>query len=218
MKKRPKPSPFAKRNSRRFSRAKRERMRAAKSETRREKRAKSVFRASTKAKFLRQNFFLLSAKNRTKTRTKLCFMKKKHFFLQKFFTKLRKSPYFWGKKRCLLKKGTLVGRNPSRFFQKANTPSLVSYACITFSASWVALCCWGSPSPRRCAPVRPPHGGAFAPSGRSLAGRGRPCKRRKKRLHAYACEAVVHPTDTCRFSRLQKFLYNPTNQPAIFFV
>lgn len=115
---------------------------------------------------------------------------------KKFFTKLRKSPYFWGKKLRLLKKGILVGRISSRFSQKANTPSLVSYACITFSASWVALCCWGSPSPRRCAPVRPPHGGAFAPSGRTLTGVGaRPCKRRKKRLHAYASEAIVHPTD-----------------------
>ena len=35
---------------------------------------------------------------------------------------LRKSPYFLGKKRCLLKKGILVGRNPSRFSQKPNTP------------------------------------------------------------------------------------------------
>ena len=109
---------------------------------------------------------------------------------------LRKSPYFWGKKLRLLKKGILVGRISSRFSQKPNTPSLVSYVCITFSASWVALCCWGSPSPRRCAPVRPPHGGAFAPSGRTLTGVGaRPCKRRKKRLHAYASEAIVHPTD-----------------------
>lgn len=109
---------------------------------------------------------------------------------------LRKSPYFWGKKLRLLKKGILVGRISSRFSQKPNTPSLVSYVCITFSASWVALCCWGSPSPRRCAPVRPPHGGAFAPSGRALTGVGAcPCKRRKKRLHAYASEAIVHPTD-----------------------
>ena len=145
-------------------------------------------------------------------------MKKKHFFSQKFFTKLRKSPYFWGKKRCLLKKALWWDGFRPAFFKKPILPSIVSYACITFLASWVALCCWGSPSPRRYAPVRPPHGGAFAPSGRSLAGRGRPCKRRKKRLHAYACEAVVHPTDTCCFSRLQKFLYNPTNQPATFFV
>lgn len=167
-------------------------MRAAKNETRREKRAKSVFRATT---ILAAKIFSSFCEKSNENANKTLLHEKKAFFSQNFFTKLRKSPYFWGKKRCLLKKGTLVGQNPSRFFQKANTPFIVSYACITFSASWVALCCWGSPSPRRCAPVRPPHGGAFAPSGRSLAGRGRPCKRRKKRLHAYACEAVVHPTD-----------------------
>ena len=70
--------------------------REAKSETRREKRAKSVFRATTKAKFCGK----------------------------KFFTKLRKSPYFLGKKLCLLKKGILVGRISSRFSQKPNTPFL----------------------------------------------------------------------------------------------
>ena len=37
---------------------------------------------------------------------------------------LRKSPYFWGKKLRLLKKGILVGRISSRFSQKPNTPSL----------------------------------------------------------------------------------------------
>lgn len=68
--------------------------REAKNETRREKRAKSVFRAKT----------ILAAKN--------------------FFFFLRKSPYFLGKKRCLLKKGILVGRISSRFSQKTNTPSL----------------------------------------------------------------------------------------------
>ena len=75
--------------------------REAKSETRREKaRAKaSLFRAKRK-----------SAKRKTCGK--------------KFFTKLRKSPYFWGKKRCLLKKGILVGRISSRFSQKPNTPSL----------------------------------------------------------------------------------------------
>lgn len=73
--------------------------REAKNETRREKRAKSVFRAKRK-----------SAKRKT------C---GKNFF---FF--LRKSPYFLGKKRCLLKKGILVGRISSRFSQKPNTPSL----------------------------------------------------------------------------------------------
>lgn len=73
--------------------------REAKNETRREKRAKSVFRAKRK-----------SAKRKT------C---GKNFF---FF--LRKSPYFLGKKLCLLKKGILVGRISSRFSQKPNTPSL----------------------------------------------------------------------------------------------
>lgn len=142
--------------------------REAKNETRREKRAKSVFRAKRK-----------SAKRKT------C---GKNFF---FF--LRKSPYFLGKKLCLLKKGIFGGTDFVPLFPK-NQYSLPS--SLTFSASWVALCCWGSPSPRRCAPVRPPHGGAFAPSGRTLTGVGaRPCKRRKKRLHAYASEAVVHPTD-----------------------
>lgn len=164
------------------------------------------------AKNARRAFFVLKGKARSakfaakifssfceksnENANKTLLHEKKAFFSQNFFTKLRKSPYFLGKKRCLLKKGILVGRISSRFFQKPNTPFIVSYACITFSASWVALCCWGSPSPRRCAPVRPPHGGAFAPSGRTLTGVGaRPCKRRKKRLHAYACEAVVHPTD-----------------------
>ena len=121
---------------------------------------------------------------------------KRKLAAKKFSFFLRKSPYFWGKKLRLLKKGILVGRISSRFSQKPNTPPFTSYVCITFSASWVALCCWGSPSPRRCAPVRPPHGGAFAPSGRALTGVGAcPCKRRKKRLHAYASEAIVHPTD-----------------------
>lgn len=75
--------------------------REAKNETRREKaRAKaSLFRAKRK-----------SAKRKTCGK--------------KFFFFLRKSPYFWGKKRCLLKKGILVGRISSRFFQKPNTPSL----------------------------------------------------------------------------------------------
>lgn len=64
-----------------ISRAKRERKRA-------------FFRAKTKAKFLRQNFFLLSAKNRTKTRTKLCFMKKKHFFRKNFSQNCENHPIF----------------------------------------------------------------------------------------------------------------------------
>lgn len=41
-----------------------------------------------------------------------------------FFFFLRKSPYFLGKKLRLLKKGIFVGRIPSRFFQKPNTPFL----------------------------------------------------------------------------------------------
>ena len=113
---------------------------------------------------------------------------KRKLAAKKFSFFLRKSPYFWGSKLCLLKKSIFIYRksikiyrksiNPQSIFAEANTPPFTSYACITFSASWVALCCWGSPSPRRCAPVRPPHGGAFAPSGRALTGVGAcPCKR-----------------------------------------
>ena len=84
--------------------------REAKNETRREKRAKSVFRAKTKAI----------------EESKTC---AKNFF---FF--LRKSPYFWGKKLCLLKKSIFIYRksikiyrksiNPQSIFVKPNTPSL----------------------------------------------------------------------------------------------
>ena len=73
--------------------------REAKNETRREKSRKA--------------FFVLQQKQSKKAKLR-----------QKFFTKLRKSPYFLGKKRCLLKKGILVGRISSRFFRKPNTPSL----------------------------------------------------------------------------------------------
>lgn len=144
-------------------------------------------------------------------------MKKKHFFRKNFSQNCENHPIF-GVRNAALKKKALWwdGFRPA-FFKKPILPSIVSYACITFSASWVALCCWGSPSPRRCAPVRPPHGGAFAPSGRALTGVGAcPCKRRKKRLHAYASEAIVHPTDTCRFSHQEKFLYTSPQNPLSF--
>lgn len=65
--------------------------REAKNETRREKRAKSVFRAKT---ILAANFFHETAKNRTKTRTKLCFMKKKHFFRKNFSQNCENHPIF----------------------------------------------------------------------------------------------------------------------------
>lgn len=95
--------------------------REAKNETRREKRAKSVFRATTK---LAAKIFSSFCENSKCSANKTLLHEKKAFFSQKFFTKLRKSPYFLGKKRCLLKKGILVGRISSRFSQKPNTPSL----------------------------------------------------------------------------------------------
>ena len=65
------------------------------------------------AKNARRAFFVLKGKARS---AKLA-AKNFSFFL-------RKSPYFWGKKLRLLKKGILVGRISSRFSQKPNTPSL----------------------------------------------------------------------------------------------
>lgn len=78
---------------------------------------------SKKAK-LRQKIFLRNCEKSHENANKTLLHEKKAFFSQKFFTKLRKSPYFWGKKRCLLKKGILVGRISSRFSQKPNTPFL----------------------------------------------------------------------------------------------
>lgn len=92
------------------------------------------------AKNARRAFFVLKGKARSaklaakifssfceksnENANKTLLHEKKAFFSQNFFTKLRKSPYFLGKKRCLLKKGILVGRISSRFSQKTNTPSL----------------------------------------------------------------------------------------------
>ena len=161
------------------------RVKASESEQRKTKRdAKNARRAffvlkgKARSAKLAAKFFSFFCEKSNENANKTLLHEKKAFFRKNFPFFLRKSPYFWGKKLRLLKKGILVGRNPSRFSQKANTPPITSYVCITFSASWVALCCWGSPSPRRCAPVRPPHGGAFAPSGRALTGVGAcPCKR-----------------------------------------
>lgn len=100
--------------------------REAKNETRREKRAKSVFRAKRKSAKRKTcgKIFSSFCENSKCSANKTLLHEKKAFFSQKFFTKLRKSPYFLGKKRCLLKKGILVGRISSRFSQKTNTPSL----------------------------------------------------------------------------------------------
>lgn len=125
MRKHPKPSPIRKAKERKTIRVG-FRVKASECEQRKARRdAKNARRAffvlKQKRKTCGKNFFSF-CENSKCSANKTLLHEKKAFFSQKFFTKLRKSPYFWGKKRCLLKKGILVGRISSRFFQKPNTP------------------------------------------------------------------------------------------------
>lgn len=129
-KKSPKPSPFSRRKKTNL----RAGFREAKNETRREKGAKRVFRAILREKFFSfcENFNC-SANKTLPIKKKLLYLSFLDKFLsffdtrKNFFTKLRKTPIFWGKKLCFIKKRllffSLFPTLSSPFFKKANTPS-----------------------------------------------------------------------------------------------